>query len=94
MKKHAYYITFILLVGPVTLAHGQSLVAPGAQVQKLHGDFSFTEGPAADSDGNVFFTDIPNNRIMVSLTTGYVTTFNADSQSTGLPGRRSKTGLL
>ena len=23
----------------------------------------FTEGPAVDRDGNVFFTDIPNNRI-------------------------------
>ena len=23
----------------------------------------FTEGPAADLDGNVYFTDIPNNRI-------------------------------
>src|SRR6187402_2954092 len=25
--------------------------------------FSFTEGPAADKQGNVFFTDQPNNKI-------------------------------
>ncbi|MEO2127651.1 MAG: SMP-30/gluconolactonase/LRE family protein [Christiangramia sp.] len=27
-------------------------------------EFSFTEGPAADAAGNVFFTDQPNNRIL------------------------------
>ena len=30
---------------------------------KLAGGFKFTEGPAADSKGDVYFTDIPNNRI-------------------------------
>ncbi|MGQ9619983.1 MAG: SMP-30/gluconolactonase/LRE family protein [Bacteroidales bacterium] len=37
----------------------------GAMVVKLAGDFSFTEGPAADKKGNVYFTDQPNNRIMI-----------------------------
>ena len=40
------------------------LTAPGAQLEKLAGDFSFTEGPAADAQGNVFFTDQPNDRIL------------------------------
>ena len=44
-------------------AYAQSLVAPGAQVEKLHGDFQFTEGPTADALGNIYFTDIPANRI-------------------------------
>ena len=39
------------------------IVAAGAEVEKLAGGFSFTEGPAADAEGNVYFTDIPNNRI-------------------------------
>ena len=39
------------------------IVAPGAALEKLAGDFSFTEGPAADAKGNVFFTDQPNDRI-------------------------------
>jgi len=39
------------------------VVAPGAKVQKHAGDFAFTEGPVADAEGNVYFTDIPNNRI-------------------------------
>ena len=38
--------------------------APGAKVEKVAGDFSFTEGPTADAAGNVFFTDQPNDRIL------------------------------
>ncbi|MHC4678362.1 MAG: SMP-30/gluconolactonase/LRE family protein [Planctomycetota bacterium] len=39
------------------------IIAPGAKVEKLADGFSFTEGPAVDAQGNVFFTDQPNNRI-------------------------------
>lgn len=39
------------------------IVAPGAKLQRLAGGFKFTEGPAADKNGNVYFSDIPNNRI-------------------------------
>ena len=39
------------------------LVAPGAKPVKLAGGYKFTEGPAVDDKGNIFFTDIPNNRI-------------------------------
>jgi len=40
------------------------LVAPGAALRKLAGGFQFTEGPAADAQGNVYFTDQPNDRIV------------------------------
>src|SRR5437867_2315921 len=40
------------------------IIAPGQTLQKLAGDFVFTEGPACDSHGNIFFTDQPNDRIM------------------------------
>lgn len=33
------------------------------KLEKLAGDFIFTEGPAADAEGNVYFTDIPENKI-------------------------------
>jgi gluconolactonase len=42
----------------------QSVVANGAKLERLAGDFAFTEGPTCDANGNVFFTDQPNNRIM------------------------------
>ena len=46
---------------PVSLP---ATVAPGAQLEKLSGEFKFTEGPSCDKEGNVFFTDQPNDRIM------------------------------
>ena len=45
------------------LAKKESLVADGSKPVRLAGGFKFTEGPAADSKGDVYFTDIPNNRI-------------------------------
>src|ERR1700676_2833760 len=38
-------------------------LGPIGPVQRLHTGFEFTEGPAADKDGNVFFSDIPKERI-------------------------------
>ena len=52
-----------------------SVISPGASLEKLAGGFSFTEGPTSDRDGNVFFTDQPNNRIMRWGTDGRLTTF-------------------
>lgn len=44
-------------------AKKSNIVAEGAKVEKLAGNFSFTEGPACDVEGNIFFTDQPNNKI-------------------------------
>ncbi len=57
----------------------QSLIAEGASVEKLSGGFTFTEGPAADSKGNVYFTDIPENRIHKWSTDGKLSTFVEES---------------
>lgn len=51
------------------------VLAPGAQVEKLAGDFLFTEGPTTDKAGNVYFVDQPNDRILEYDTTGRLTTF-------------------
>jgi gluconolactonase len=51
------------------------IIRPGTKVEKLAGGFLFTEGPAADSKGNIYFTDQPNNRIMVWSVTGKLSTF-------------------
>jgi gluconolactonase len=39
-------------------------VAIGAKPQKISAAYMFTEGPAADREGNVYFTDQPNDRIV------------------------------
>jgi alpha-galactosidase len=53
----------------------QSIFAPGAKLEKLAGGFAFTEGPACDAKGNVYFTDQPNDRIMRWSTDGKLSTF-------------------
>jgi gluconolactonase len=57
------------------LPGAEGVLAPGAQVEKLSGDFKFTEGPTCDADGNVFFTDQPNDRIMKWSVDGKLSTF-------------------
>jgi gluconolactonase len=47
-----------------TAGFSADIVAPGAKLEKLAGNFAFTEGPTCDKAGNVFFTDQPNDRIM------------------------------
>lgn len=59
---------------------GKSLIADGALVKQLATGFVFTEGPAADAGGNVYFTDIPNNRIHKYSTDGKLTTFLENSE--------------
>lgn len=56
-------------------SHAQSVIAPGATLQKLAGGFAFTEGATCDKDGDVFFVDQPNNRIMEWNTEGKLSTF-------------------
>ncbi len=50
-----------------------SVVAPGATLRQLYAQAAFTEGPASDAQGNVFFTDQPNDRILRCSTSGEVT---------------------
>jgi gluconolactonase len=56
-------------------ASAQSVIAPGAKLEKLSSAFSFTEGPTCDASGNVFFTDQNNNRIMEWSVDGVLSTF-------------------
>jgi gluconolactonase len=46
------------------------IIATDAELILLADGFKFTEGPAADKEGNVFFTDQPNDRIMKWSTKG------------------------
>jgi gluconolactonase len=60
---------------PLAVSAADSVIAPGAKLQKLVGDFAFTEGPSCDKNGNVFFTDQPNDRIMEWSVDGKLSTF-------------------
>ena len=55
----------MFLIGiQVGIAQESDILAPGAVLRKLPGEYGFTEGPAADPWGNVYFTDQPNDRIL------------------------------
>ncbi len=62
-----------------TAQEKESVIASGAKVQKLADGFGFTEGPIADAQGNIYFTDIPNNRIHKWSVDGKLSTFRENS---------------
>jgi gluconolactonase len=57
-------------------------IGPVGEVKKLHGDFQFTEGPADDGAGNIYFSDIPANKIMMVDAAGKLSTFLDPSNHT------------
>ncbi|MCA9434696.1 MAG: SMP-30/gluconolactonase/LRE family protein [Candidatus Omnitrophica bacterium] len=79
----------LCVAGILVFVGGESfsgVVADGAELQKIGGGYSFTEGPAADSEGNVYFTDQPNDRILKwSVSNGTVSTYMENTgRSNGL----------
>ncbi len=66
-------------VSDATAGEPSKLVADGAKVEKLAGGFLFTEGPASDAKGNVYFSDIPNSRIHKWSLDGKLSTFRENT---------------
>jgi len=77
---------FMLLAGILAMAKwGMAQVTADTALQLIGDGFSFTEGPAPDAEGNVFFTDQPNNRIWKYGTDGRLTVFMENAgRSNGL----------
>lgn len=57
-------------------------IGPVSEVVKVQGGFEFTEGPASDGRGNLYFSDIPANRIYQLDSTGKVSVFLEPSNHT------------
>ncbi len=68
------FLAPVLLVSYVSVSIAQEFPGVG-KVRKLHGDFNFTEGPAFDGRKFLYFTDIPNDRILRTEMEGKVETF-------------------
>lgn len=68
-------ITAILVIIVLGACASNKPINAAKQVEKLADGFKFTEGPIADAEGNVYFTDQPNDRIMVWTTDGKLETF-------------------
>jgi gluconolactonase len=86
MKKSViiFSLLFIATLFVVSAQKSKSIIAPGATVEKVADGFSFTEGPAVDSKGNVYFTDQPNNRILVWSVDGKLSEFGSFGRANGL----------
>jgi gluconolactonase len=62
-----------------------AIIADGATPQLIARTFRFTEGPAPDKQGNVYFTDQPNNKIWIYKTDGTLEVFlDSAGRSNGL----------
>ena len=82
LSNHAVQL-LSLLIGLLCItppAQGQeialpSTVADGATLEQVATGFAFTEGPAVNADGDLFFTDIASGRILQLSRGGAVDTF-------------------
>jgi hypothetical protein len=72
MKSRNFCVSCGLLILTRLLAHASPAaepagpipgIGPVGEIVKVQGDFQFTEGPGDDGQGNLYFTDIPANRI-------------------------------
>ncbi len=52
-----------------------NVVEPGAKLEKVWGEGSFTEGGALDADGSILFSDIGNRIMRYDPKTGKTTVF-------------------
>ena len=80
-----YLISWVLFVLSLHGFSQSSVIAEGAVLEQLASDYTFTEGPATDPEGNVYFTDQPNNKIYRWSINGEITLFMEESnRSNGL----------
>lgn len=88
MKTVRFFIA-LLLIGTAAFGAGPGdslrVVKPGATLQQVSSQFKFTEGPAVDKQGNVYFTDQPNDKIWLYDTDGKLSVFmDKTGRSNGL----------
>jgi len=80
------FLIFSSLFFVLSTSFGQlKLIAENASLQLISKQFAFTEGPAVDRFGNLFFTDQPNDKIWKFDTAGKLSIFLATTKrSNGL----------
>ena len=75
MVRLGVCLLFLCFVAANAMGEDSPIRAPGAALTKLSGGFSFTEGPASDAKGSIYFTDQPNDRILKWSVDGKLSTF-------------------
>lgn len=78
MKRLTFYALQLCAVAFIAIkaqAQTKPLFDTTAKAQLVSKQFKFTEGPAVDKQGNIFFTDQPNNKIWEYDTKGQLSVF-------------------
>ncbi len=81
MNKKTFSLLCVIIAVVLTScmnANKNSIIATDARLKLISDQFSFTEGPAADTKGNIYFTDQPNNKIWKYSIDGALTLFHQD----------------
>ncbi len=64
MKKNIFIPIILGLIITISSAQETEIIYPQAELTLVADGYKFTEGPAMDSNGDVYFTDQPNNKIL------------------------------
>ncbi len=77
MRRTTLFLASVIFLSSAVAApvRADDVLEPGAGIKKIAGDCKFTEGPAVDAQGNLFFSDGPNDRIMKRAPDGSVSVF-------------------
>jgi gluconolactonase len=67
-RSRTFILLFLIQAATIASVAGQEspalrLVTPGAELKKLTEQFAFSEGPAVNKMGDIYFTDQPNDKI-------------------------------
>jgi gluconolactonase len=76
---HLLALTAGILLPVCGGAAEKEFVPKDVKLEKVASGCKFTEGPAADADANLFFTDSPRHYVMVLRPSGKVEVFDKDS---------------
>jgi gluconolactonase len=64
MHRRFIFCASVLLLTSMTFAADRIAgIGPTGDVKKVHGGFQFTEGPAADREGNLYFSDVSGDKL-------------------------------
>jgi gluconolactonase len=72
MRRLATIAFSLLLLAAAAASAAEPIpgIGPAGEVKKLHGGLMFTEGPAADGKGNLYFSDVAGNKLYKSDSSG------------------------
>src|SRR3954464_8491311 len=75
-------IALVLLAGETAVRGDDAIpgITTKGEVVRVQTGFVFTEGPTADAEGNVYFTDVRANKILKLDNGGNLLTFPDESQ--------------